>query len=143
MGKSEKRILGWEPAEFHEYHYDDEGRVASVTVTREVEWDDESRDDMLALAHYEAGICECGFHSSLTSDPSNFFTIEQSRCLVCKGAAVHSRIQQAADDEEIARMGEDPPPDRVRPDDGRRTYLRPMTSDEAQAARARQALLQR
>lgn len=113
-----------------------------MTVTREVTWDDESRDDMLALAHYETGICECGFHSSLTSDPSNFFTIEESRCLVCKGAAVHSRIQHAADDEVIARMGEDPPPDRVRPDDGRRTYLRPMTPDEAQAARARQ-LLQR
>lgn len=137
MGVAEKRVLGWEPTEVHEYQYDDAGRVASVVVTREAEWDDESRDDMLALAHYESGVCECGFHSSLTSDPTNFFTIEEKRCLVCKGAAMHDRIRQAADDEELARMGDSPPPERVRPEDGRRTFLRPMRPEEIEAARAR------
>jgi hypothetical protein len=79
---------------------------------------------MRALGAYEGGICACGFHSSLTSDPANFFTFEDSRCNVCKEAARYARIQNAADDEDEKRAGDNPPVGRVKPADGRRTFLK-------------------
>lgn len=92
---------------------------------------------MRALEAYEAGICACGFHSSLTNDPANFFTIEDQRCPVCKVAAQRSRVQQAEDEEDDKRAGDDPPPARIKPSDGRRTFLRRLSADEVKQMRER------
>lgn len=42
-------------------HYDAEGKLTGTTViTRESEWDDETRDRVLLLAGYEDTLCRCG-----------------------------------------------------------------------------------
>jgi hypothetical protein len=93
---SHKRILGWEPTETHEYRYDDEGRVSSVVVSREAEWDDVERANMLALADYEADLCHCGLPSSLAdTDPD--LQVKYRECPVCAGLAKVTRIQAAED----------------------------------------------
>lgn len=104
-------------------------------MTREVEWDDDSREDMLALAQYEAGICACGFHTSLTHDRANYFTWAEDVCPVCAGAAVHMRQQAANDDKIIEAMGTDPSPLLPRPDDGRHIYTKLMTDAEVATAK--------
>lgn len=48
------------PREVHE-HFDPDGVLTGRTVvTRESEWDDETRDRVLALAAYEDMLCACG-----------------------------------------------------------------------------------
>lgn len=121
---SKKRLLGWEPTETQEYVYDDSGRVASVTVRREPEWDDVSREEMLALTEYEAGICSCGFHESLTRDKSNVFSFELDHCPVCAGGERYGRLQEKEDAEEVDKLGESPAPTAPRPSDGRRVLMR-------------------
>lgn len=79
---------------------------------------------MRALAAYEAGICECGFHTDITSDRSNFFTFEDARCNVCKEAARWSRVQAADDEADEKRAGDNAPPTRIKQSDGRRTYIK-------------------
>lgn len=120
---SKKRLLGWEPTETHVYTHDDAGRVASVTVTREPEWDDESREEMLALAEYEAGVCDCGFHFSIANDESNVFSFKVTRCPVCAGAAGYSRLQESDDRELDARLGPNPEPTTPRRADGRQVRI--------------------
>lgn len=92
---------------------------------------------MRGLVAYEAAICDCGFHSTLTHDPANFFTIDDDKCPVCATAARWSRMQAAADDEDKKRAGDNPPPHRAQPDDGRRTFVRRMTEVEVQQRLAR------
>lgn len=82
---------------------------------------------------YEHGVCECGFHESLTTDRSNHFTFDVRECPVCKGAAKFARIQQHADEQADKRLGDDPPPTAARAGDGRRTYLRQMSPLEVAA----------
>lgn len=51
--------------------YGEDGRLIRSIVTREVEWDDEQRAWMTALADYEAGLCPlCGRHTSECTDPA-------------------------------------------------------------------------
>jgi hypothetical protein len=120
---SRKRLLGWEPTDVHTYTYDADGRVESVKVTRESEWDDESREEMLALAEYESEICACGFHSTLTKNKSNHFGFELDTCEVCAGREQYARMQ-AKDDAEEEKKLEKSPPETPRPADGRRVFMR-------------------
>jgi len=79
---------------------------------------------MLQLVDYEAGICECGFHRSLADDEANLFRIEQRTCPVCAEADRWARIQANEDEDERAKLGQDPAPDVPHPGDGRHTGIR-------------------
>lgn len=91
---------------------------------------------MRALVAYERGLCSCGFHSSLTEDPSNAFAIEEDRCPVCARAAQYARVQADNDERAAKARGENAPANVPRPEDGRRTWLRRMTPDEVKKRRA-------
>lgn len=131
LGISIKRLLGWEPAERHE-HFDANGVLTGFTVvTREPEWDDAERDRMLALAVYEAGVCTCGYHVSLTSDLDNTFTFEDRKCNVCAGIKRYGRLQSAQDEQADKELGPSPPPHAARAGDGRHTGVRMLTALEA------------
>lgn len=97
--------------------------MLEVTVNREPEWDDESRAEMLSLAEYEAGICECGFHKSLTRDKANRFSFEVDHCPVCAGVAQYGRLQARDDAEEEEKLGKSAPPAAKRPADGRHVLM--------------------
>ena len=65
-------------------------------MTREAEWDDQQRANMLALADYEADLCDCGFPSEVAdSDPD--LVVKYRECPVCAGLAKVTRIQASAD----------------------------------------------
>lgn len=67
VGISLRRWAGWEPREVHTPQGD-----GSVLVTREPEWDDESRDWVLALAQWEDLHCpQCNGWLPETTDPAN------------------------------------------------------------------------
>jgi hypothetical protein len=74
--------MGWEPRTVFEQ--DDAGRV--VASTREVEWDEEQRDLMMALDVYRAGLCPlCGWPAKTCQDPANANLLEPqvpARCYV-------------------------------------------------------------
>lgn len=124
MGISEKRLLGWEPTERHD-HYDDADRLQGYTIiTREAEWDDGQRDRLLALMEHNRNVCACGFHTSLTRDPSNQFEFEVKRCSVCAGMAQMERQQAEQDKTELERRGDNVPPRVPRPSDGRTTLMK-------------------
>lgn len=90
---------------------------------------------MLGLALYEAGVCNCGIHSSLTADKSNVFTFDERTCPVCIGAAKWARVRAAEDERALKALGENPPPVMQRPGDGRTTYTRQMSPLEVAARR--------
>lgn len=131
---SEKRFLGWEPAEFHEYVFDDDGRQVGVLVTREPEWDNLEADKMLGLAEYEAGVCSCGFHHSQRDPEKHFYTWDSETCPMCAAAAKRSRDDEAADNKARKDAGDTTPASL--PSDGRKTYLRLMTPDEVEERRS-------
>jgi hypothetical protein len=81
LGISRKRFLGWEPTTT--YQRDDSGRVLTSTV--EVEWDDEERGWMLALAEHDSDVCGgCGGYLSETTDPDAVYVIDPPvRCHRC------------------------------------------------------------
>ena len=108
-----------------------------VVTETEPEWDDRERAKLLALATYEAGLCECGWHKDLTDDRSNHFTFDDRTCPVCKGTARWSRMQQAADEQAEKSMGENAPPGAARPSDGRHTSVRLMAPAEVEQRRQR------
>ena len=142
LGVSYKRLHGWEPQRIHRGYDRDGQRVAladawEIVVETEPEWDDDQRAQARALVAYEAGICRCGFHSSITADRSNFFTFEDRRCSVCAQAEKYGRIQDSSDEAAVKAMGETPPPGIPRPTDGRQTFLRRMSPTEVAEARER------
>lgn len=104
--------------------------MASVTATREPEWDDAERDQMLALQAYERGVCECGFHESQIDPAKLFVTFEDRVCPVCAGADVHARVKLANDGDTSKASPKEP-----RPADGRRTYIRRLSPEEVENAR--------
>lgn len=125
--------MGWEPEERHE-HYDADGNLTGYTVvTREAEWDDRQRERMLALAYYERGVCDCGFHESVATDRANTFTFETKVCPLCRASAKMNRIQASADETADNQLGEKAPPGAPRAADGRRTFLRQLTPLEVAA----------
>lgn len=82
---------------------------------------------MLGLSLYEAGVCECGHHSSLTNDTDNVFTFEDRRCNVCAGVARYARLQAKQDEQADKSLGDNPAPHASRAADGRRTFIRQMS----------------
>ena len=105
-------------------------------VTRESEWDDLERDKMLALAEFESGVCDCGVHSSLSHDKSNYFKLVEGKCPLCASLEVQGRIR-AQHDAAAAKSAEDHPA-RPLPSDGRRLALRQVSPAELEAAKAAQ-----
>lgn len=91
---------------------------------------------MLKLARYEAGVCACGYHESIATDPTYHYTFETKVCPVCKGAAQFGRIQHDADEQFRKARGEKAPPGSPDPADGRRTMTRVMTPAEVAERRA-------
>jgi hypothetical protein len=104
-------------------------------VTREPEFDDAERERLMAYLAYQAGICECGIHESLSSDKSNFFTFEKRTCLACRGKAQYLRIL-ADEDKAVEDRLENAPPAAARPSDGRRLFLRQLSPLEVAARRS-------
>lgn len=94
------------------------------------EWDDDSRQQTLALRAYERSVCGCGFPKSWTRDKSRHFTFEDDKCPVCAAAERYSRVQHDADEKHRKTLGEHPPANRDDPGDGRRTFIRLMSADE-------------
>lgn len=117
------------PSETHR-HYDADGNLTGFTVVeRESRVDDADRIEMLALARYEAEVCDCGYHSSLTEDEANTFTPETHTCRVCGGQAVWNRIL-ADQDQSVPH---DAPAKTPRPSDGRKSYMRMLTPEQVAA----------
>lgn len=108
--------------------------MVRTVVTREAEWDDVERDKMLALAYYEAGICDCGQHRSLARDKTQVFQLEVEKCPLCAELEAQGRVRQKADEAVKKRLKDFP--ERARPEDGRKLYVRHLTPDEV-AARSR------
>lgn len=133
MGISPSTFLGRPTREVHEH------RDGYTVVTRESEWTDRDRDEMVALCRYEAGLCECGFHRSQTTDPDFWWEFEDYTCPVCASGEVRGRVQAAEDQDEAKRLGENPAPTLPRESDGRRTGVRPATPAEIETAKARRA----
>jgi hypothetical protein len=98
-------------------------------VTREPEWDDDERAKLLALAQYESEICDCGFHTTVAdSDPA--LAMKVRVCPVCAGLAQNFRVIRAQDDAAEKQLGQNPPPERERPEDGRHIQLIPKTRED-------------
>lgn len=135
---SDKRFNGWEPTETHVYTYDEAGRVAEVTVTREAEWDDQERDKMRGLAMFEAGVCDCGVHTSLAMDKANVFQMSENHCPVCGYLDMQERVRAARDEKFRKSVGEDSP-DKPLPSDGRKISLRQLSPAEIAERRAKAA----
>lgn len=85
---------------------------------------------MLKLGRYEAKVCECGFHESLTRDRSNHFTFDVDTCPVCRGVAQMGRRLEAEDTRFVKMLGDNPIPEAARPSDGRHVSTRMMHPDE-------------
>ena len=92
--------------------------MVRTIVTREPEWDDQQRTNMLALAEYEADLCACGLPKHVAdADPS--LEVKYRVCPVCAGLAKTARIQQSIDETATRALGEKPAPEADRPTDGR------------------------
>lgn len=83
---------------------------------------------MLILGRYEAKVCDCGFHESLTNDKVNHFGFEVRTCLVCRGAAKYARIQDEVDEQERKALKDNPRA--YRSSDGRRVFTKLLSGDE-------------
>lgn len=93
---------------------------------------------MLALQAYDNGVCECGFHESVTSDPeNNLLTPERTRCPVCAAKDQYLRLL-ASEDERWERENKAAGPTTPRPGDGRHVHFRPLSPEEATRVRASQ-----
>lgn len=67
-----RRLSGWEPKQTSTVTaWDEQGRPTQWTTVTEPEWDRRERSLMLALNHYEAGLCRrCGQHLAHAMDPN-------------------------------------------------------------------------
>jgi hypothetical protein len=95
--------------------------VVQVVVSREPEWDDQQRANMLALSDYEADLCECGFPSAVADEDPDL-QIRYRECPVCSGLARAVRIQDDADKRLVSQVygQKGPQPADELPSDGRR-----------------------
>lgn len=74
----------------------------------------------------------CGYHRSLTNDPSVDWAIEDERCEVCAAMDRWRRIQRDVDEKKHAELGKNVLPDHELPEDGRHTVVRLVSvGDEA------------
>lgn len=75
---------------------------------------------MLALADYEAGVCDCGMHKSIAdTDPA--MEMAERICPVCSGLARNLRVIADLDGKSVDAKA---PPEAARPSDGRHLSLR-------------------
>jgi hypothetical protein len=81
---------------------------------------------MLALAEFEAGICDCGLHRSL-ADQDPALKLELPVCPVCADLAKSLRIIHDGDRDELNTQGKNARGDAAGPDDGRQIRLVPKT----------------
>lgn len=83
-----RRFCGWEPVRWTENEHNERGQVVRSVTRTEVEWDDQQRLWMLALAHYEATLCKCG-HSlqDTTSDQLDWVSGLPDECQACTALA--------------------------------------------------------
>jgi len=93
FGVSRKRFFGWEPTETHERFDADGNLIERTVITREPEWDDETRDWALALTAAEDNQCPvCGGPRDECTDPNNEFKwvgIGPYRCHRGTASATH------------------------------------------------------
>lgn len=87
---------------------------------------------MLGLAEFERGVCACGWHESLIE--GGHFAIEERVCPVCAAGARYDRITEDSDSKWREALGENPPPDRKDPADGRSAFVRMKSPDEVSGA---------
>lgn len=129
LGVSEKRLLGWEPAERHE-HYDAAGNfTGSTVVTRESEWDSGERARLLALKLHDRQVCRCGFHESVIDQDLGVMPGVRV-CPVCAGVDQFKR-KVAADNETADKpLGKDPAPTTPRAGDGQHLMVRQLSPQE-------------
>jgi ferredoxin len=95
---------GREPAEVTEYEYGGDGRLLRSTTTREPEWTDLDRDEMLALAMHRDSLCPlCGMPLEVCTshaDTGPEFTVRRRRC-----RATDERLAAQADSTNTDRPG--------------------------------------
>ena len=87
-------------------------------VTREPEWDDETRGRALRLGEYEREICGCGCGQPIRKayDPKQPFTVD---FLTCQAGRAKAKVERQHRDEAKAQNK----PDGW--DDGRHYYVKP------------------
>lgn len=125
-----RELAGWVPAEKHT-HYDAQGNETGYTVVeRESRIDDADRADLLALAQYEAEICQCGYHPLIANDPANKFRPTDRVCPVCAGISAWGRVHHDAD-EAAGRSLKEAPATTPRPWDGRHSFMQLLNPDDA------------
>jgi len=78
----------------HEY---DRGRLVRSVTTRESEWTDQDRTEVLALAEYEASLCPCGCGHLYEDSTSNWdagpeFVVTRKTCRARAALNVEQRI---------------------------------------------------
>lgn len=86
--------------------------------------------------YYERGVHDCGYHTSVANDPSNYFMPETTKCPVCAGEAQFNRGLQKQDEQYAERHKSDAPMV-PRPSDGRRAHMRLLTPEQVEAERAK------
>ena len=74
---------------------------------------------MQALVDYEAHLCACGLPESVADEDPDL-ELQYRVCPVCAGLAKAGRLQHEQDAEALRLLGDKPPPDADRPEDGRR-----------------------
>jgi hypothetical protein len=119
-----------------------------VTRQTEPEWDAESRALAEAVAEHDRGLCAgCGIHKSLREHPEDHvFGVEEDLCEICALIERRGRRTSATDADWDRK---NPVPDaalgltahlkhagKKRPGDGRHVYLKHMTPEQAEQARA-------
>lgn len=94
FGVSPRRFEGWEPTETHKHYDADDTYTGKTIVTREPEYDDNTRSRLMALVAWDARCCTtCGNYDSLdpqgatghtvTAPDGRVFEVEIYRCITC------------------------------------------------------------
>lgn len=114
------------PREVHE-HFDSDGkRTGHTIVTRESEWDDETRARVLALAEHDAETCGCGCGLPISvAYKKQPFVVDTFTCFA--GRALKQARRQAD-----AKAKTEKRPDGW--DDGLHYYVRPVEPEEERRA---------
>lgn len=94
------KFEGREPATETRYFYDRRGRLTRSVTTREPQWTDQDRTELLALAEYRDTLCPNGCGQPISESTSNAdtgpqYNISRTTCRAC--AAVLEEKRAAAD----------------------------------------------
>jgi hypothetical protein len=96
-GVSPRRFLqGWEPTRTVVFERNDAREIVTARITSESEWDEDSRQLVLAFAEYEARLCpNCGGDQNETTDKENDgrYQVTKTLCYRCVDLAI---MQQAS-----------------------------------------------